>query len=1363
MRLTLAGRQTDRKGTFLKNHLIQTINMQKFIISFIGGCLLTQLTTAQNLAGFAYGTPSAPTGQEWQSPEQLSLNKEQPHAWFFSFADVQTARRVLPEASAYWQSLDGEWRFHWAPNPSERPADFYKPAFDVSGWAKVEVPMCWNVAGIQKDGTLKYGTPIYSNQRVIFKHTVAVDDWKGGVMREPPKDWPTYKDRNEVGSYRRTFTVPESWNGREVYVNFDGVDSFFYLYINGHYVGFSKNSRNTASFDITPYLVKGENVIAAEVYRSSDASFLESQDMFRLPGIIRTVALTSTPKVQVRDVRAIPDLDATYTNGLLNIATDIRNLDKKTAKNYTLTYSLYANRLYSDENTPVMNAMKSVPVETLLKGASTTVTTSLQAGEVKKWSAEAPYRYTLVGELKNEKGKTVETFSTIVGFRKVEIKDTPAAQDEFGLAGRYFYINGKTVKLKGVNRHETNPERGHAITRQQMEQEVMLMKRANINHVRNSHYSDDPYWYYLCNKYGIYLEDEANLESHEYYYGKASLSHPVEWKAAHVARNAEMVHANINNPSIVIWSLGNEAGPGKNFNAAYDAIKKIDRSRPVQYERNNDIVDMGSNQYPSIAWVKGAVTGKYDIKYPFHISEYGHSMGNATGNLIDYWNAIESTNYFMGGAIWEWVDHGLYNYDANTGTRYLAYGGDFNDKPNDGMFCMDGVMLPDLTPKGQYYEVKKVYQNVGITPVDMKEGKIEIFNKNYFEPFRDYDFTWSLYKDGVKIDGGANLIGPRMALGPREKMVYTIPYKYNLLEPGSEYFVKVQLTLKRDLPWAKIGYPQMEEQLLVKAAQQAPAITTVAKGNKLKITTAGDYSVISGKNFTAKFDNRQGTIYSLTYNGQETISEGKGPKLDAFRAPVDNDNWAMQKWVANGLHNLRHKVIRSSYTLRKDGTVLLSYTVESQAPNSATLNGGTSGHYTVTEHTDKPFGANDFRFTTNQNWIIYKDGSIELASAITSNNPALDLARIGYTLEMPSAYKDYTYYGRGPVNNYNDRKTGQFIELHKAPVAEQGIMLSKPQAQGNREEVRWCAVTDAAGNGLSFIASRPMSASALPWSQQELMFAPHPYQLPKSSGTHLHLDAMVTGLGGNSCGQGAPLEYDRTRATARHFSFLIRPVSGHNEQAQADVSLAGEEPLLIERDRAGKVTITGNRHGIYYQIGNGRKQLYKKPFTLTASGQVKAWYLSAPTLKYTNAFGRIESIPTTVVYASSQEPDEGDATQLTDGDPTTYWHTMYSVTLAKFPHWVDFDAGTVKLLKGFTYLPRQDSRNGNIKNYRVQVSLDGKTWGAPVAEGSFANDLQLKKVLFKQPVKARYLRFTALIEQSGQDYASGAEFTVLAQ
>ena len=800
--------------------------MNKTLLTGLLCCTLTVQSFAdQPLEGFTYATLNAPTGAEWESPENLALNKEQPHAYFFPFQDLESARKVLPENSKFWQSLNGDWKFHWAPDPDSRPADFYQTNYDVTSWDVIPVPSSWNIYGVQKDGSLKYGTPIYVNQPVIFQHSVKVDDWRGGVMRTPPANWTTYKHRNEVGSFRRDFEIPQDWDGREVFISFDGVDSFFYLWINGKYVGFSKNSRNTANFNITPYLQKGKNIVAAEVYRSSDGSFLEAQDMFRLPGIFRTVALYSVPKVHFRDLVAIPDLDATYTDGSLTINADIRNLDKKAAKDYKVYYSLYANKLYSDENT-LVDGVSSPVIEKIVPNEIGKVQTVFQVKAPNKWSAEFPYRYTLVAELKDKKNRTIETVSTIVGFRKVEIKDTPASEDEFGLAGRYYYVNGKTVKLKGVNRHESNPAVGHAITREMMEKEIMLMKRANINHVRNSHYPDDPYWYFLCNKYGIYLEDEANIESHEYYYGAASLSHPVEWQNAHVARVMEMVHANVNNPSIVIWSLGNEAGPGKNFVAAYDALKKFDTSRPVQYERNNDIVDMGSNQYPSIGWVRGAVQGKYDIKYPFHISEYAHSMGNACGNLIDYWEAMESTNFFCGGAIWDWVDQSMYNYDPKTGTRYLAYGGDFGDTPNDGQFVMNGIVFGDLEPKPQYYEVRKVYQNIGVKAVDVEKGVFEIFNKYYFKNLADdYYLMWSVYEDGKAIQA---TLKKDINLAPRQRMQISLPYNRAAFKKDAEYFVKVQFILKDKMPWADKDFVMAEEQVLVKEATDRPLISEVA-------------------------------------------------------------------------------------------------------------------------------------------------------------------------------------------------------------------------------------------------------------------------------------------------------------------------------------------------------------------------------------------------------------------------------------------------------------------------------------------------------------------------------------------------------
>ena len=1301
------------------------------LILFAGILCCSPAWAGDVLGGYFYQQQTAPTGWEWQSPDSVAVNKQQPHAWFFSFRNIDEARKVLPENSSYWKSLDGMWKFHWAPNPDERPKDFFRTDYDVSKWDDIKVPMNWNMAGLQRDGKNKYGDPLYSNQRVIFQHSwQPMNDWKGGVMRTPPKDWMTYRNRNEVGSYRRTFSVPADWKGQEIYLNFDGVDSFFYLYINGKYVGFSKNSRNLAEFNITPYLNKEgeENTVAVEVYRHSDGSFLESQDMFRLPGIFRTVALTAKPQVQVRDFKAIPDLDETYSNAKLYITAQLQNLSKKSIKGYTIQYSLYANRLYSDENTLLSGVTASAKLSGKLnaKGEIELEATLDAANKVNLWSAEAPHRYTLVGELKDGKGRTVQTFSTFVGFRKVEIKETPAEKDEFGLAGRYYYLNGQPIKLKGVNRHENNVQAGHTVSREQMEHEVFLMKRGNINHVRNCHYPDAPYWYYLCDKYGIYLEDEANIESHEYYYGKQSLSHVPEFRNAHIARNMEMVHATINHPSVVIWSLGNEAGPGKTFVDCYNAIKAYDTSRPVQYERNNDIVDMGSNQYPSIAWVQGAVQGKYKLKYPFHISEYAHSMGNACGNLIDYWDAIESTNFFMGGAIWDWVDQALDKQDPATGKTYWAYGGDFgkDNKPNDGMFCMNGIMRPDLTPKAQYFEVKKVYQNVGVKAIDMKQGQIEIFNKNYFEPLKNYQIVWSLYKDGVCVKKNQPLQGAKNIVGPREKRIYTLPYDYASLDANSEYFVTVQFLLGKDMPWAKKGYPQMEEQLRVKGADvAAPSIAAVAKNGKAmkyQLDKAAKRANITGEKFQVAFDLSTGAIYSLKYGNQEIIKDGNGPKLDAYRAPTDNDAGIgyHNAWFKNGLYDLQHVV--KSWTCtpnKKDGTYKLDFTVESQGKEGCDVNYGNRDRDPEScynfEKNKRTLTDADLKFTSRQIYTIYKDGSIEMQSAIGANRSKVILPRIGYSMVLPSELNQYDYYGRGPVNNYNDRKTSQFIGWYHSPVAEQGIMLPKPQAQGNREEVRWCAVTNSQQQGVVFISDSTMSASALPWSQQELTLAAHPYQLPKSSGTHLHLDAKVTGLGGASCGQGGPLTPDQVRSTPTTFGFIIRP------------AVRSELPNLV------KVSATG-------------REMVKDIMQQMKQNQ--------------------QNTGLQIAFASSQEPDEGDASYLVDGDPSTIWHTMYSITLAKYPHWVDFDAGKQKMIKGFTYLARQDgSLNGCIKDYEIYVSNDNKTWGEPVAKGSFEKTAKLQKVMFGKPVKARYVRLRALNEQSGQDYASGAEFTLVTE
>ena len=1274
----------------------------KNYLKMSSACLLMALwpcAWAQHnpLGGFAYGDKEAPTGKEWESVEELALNKEYPRAYFFSFDNEAQAAQVRPEKSPYWLSLNGQWRFHWCKTPDERPKDFYKTNYDASGWDMTPVPSNWNVQGIQKDGKLKYGLPIYVNQPVIFYHERKVDDWRQGVMRTPPQTWTTYEYRNEVGSYIRYFEVPREWKGREVYIDFDGVDSFFYLWINGKYVGFSKNSRNAASFNISKYLKKGQNKLAVEVYRNSDGSFLESQDMFRLPGIFRTVALRSTPKVQIRNLNVLTDTD-NLSDWQLKVTAEVRNLGKKEAKDYRLQYAVYKNILYKDDAQKVDALQATTEVQAVAPNAIEKVSAAIDVKQPDMWSAEAPNRYVLVAQLVDKKGKVIEAASTYFGFRKVEIKDTKAEDDSFGNAGRYFYVNGKPIKLKGVNRHETHPEQGHVVTHAQMEEEVMLMKRANINHVRCSHYPPDPYWFYLSDKYGIYLEDEANIESHEYYYGKESLSHPKEWEKAHTARVVEMVEAAYNSPSIVIWSLGNEAGPGQNFVTAYNHLKTLDTSRPVQYERNNDIVDMGSNQYPSVAWVKGAATGKYDIKYPFHISEYAHSMGNAVGNLADYWEAIESTNYICGGAIWDWVDQALTNYTPD-GKPYAAYGGDFGDFPNDGQFVMNGIIFADRTAKPQYYEVQKVYQNIKVKKLSF--DTFQITNKSYFEPMEGYEGVWKLYRNGELVEERSFDVSP---LKPQLKGVVTIAPKR--MDSKSEYLVVIEFRQAADKPWAKKGFVQAREQFIIQEAGQKPAIATVAEGSVLELSP--DQKMIVGKDFSVMFDFDKGTIETLKY-GNNTIIENSGLALNAFRAFTNNDRWAYQQWFAKGLHNLQHKALAKSVKANADGSYSYSFTVQSQAPNGAKIEGGTaSGRNKIVELTDRAFTDADFRFVTNQVFTVYPDGSIEVQASIASNDDFVNLPQLGYLVTMPKTYFRFTYYGRGKQDNYSDRKTGAFLGIYESDVLKEVGNFPKPQDVGHHQDSRWAALTNMRGAGAIFVGTQPMDVAALPYTAQEMTLAGHPFELPNPSATYLQLNIATTGVGGNSCGP-TPLQRDRVMATQHRFGFIIRPAQEKLTQA-ANVSASTEAPAFV----AGLI----NR----------------------------------------------STIPMKVIFASSEEVGAGNATHLVDGNPNTIWHSAYSVTVAKHPHWVDFDLSKEVSFKGISYLPRTDEAgNGDVKDFSISISDDAKTW-KEVHKGSFSyNRGTVQQVLFKAPVKARYVRFTALSEQYGQDFASGAEFGLIAE
>lgn len=1278
------------------------------------------LAVMASSALLAEAEPTAqPTGLEWQQEQNLSLNKEPARATFMTFSDLDSALKILPENSKWWKSLDGTWKFNWVKDPSHRPVDFYKPGYDVSKWADVRVPCSWQAEGITKEGK-RFGTPIYSNQRYPFAR-----NWPS-VMDEPPKNYTNYNERNPVGSYRTTFTVPKDWDGREIYINFDGVDSFFYLWINGEYVGFSKNSRDPAAFNISSYLKKdGENIVALEVYKNSDASYLECQDMFRMSGIFRTVSLYALPKVHIRDffVHVAPEdtWDGTYlpisptkagnVNGpwRLLVDVDVRNLfpSHQNIGECTIAMKLYdeQGKLVEGEIPKKAPAYKGLEKKVNLTGQKHYKTSLLaNYNSPKLWSAEAPNLYTLVLELKDKDGKLVEMVSSQLGFRNVVIKDS------------FFYVNGQPVKVKGVNRHETTPLYGHHVPREMVEEEIFLMKRGNINHVRNSHYTADPYFYYLCNKYGIYVQDEANIESHGYYYGEESLSHPVEWLDAHLDRVMTMVERNKNHPSIVMWSLANEAGPGRNFQIAEKTVKARDLSRPTHLERNNNIVDLGSNQYPGVGWVQGMANNK-DYPKPYYISEYAHNMNNAMGNLADYWDAIESSDRIMGGAIWEWVDHGLYLTKPN-GERILAYGGDFGDAPNDNQFVFDGTIFSDRVPKPAYFEVQHVYQNIKASL--SKDGKgIDIFNKNFFIDLSPYDVAWTVLKNGTPVSNG---LVDMPEVGPRKTVTIPASFLPTSFDKGAEYALRIEFKLKKDEDWAKKGYTLAYDQIELVNPNPEPALFTAPAG---KVTLSDDKTTITGKNFTVSFDKETGALAQYKVDGEEYL---KAPmQVNAFRCASSNEEGTMRGWFENGLREFNQKLL-SQEASSTDNTVTIkqSYLVTGKARENV-INFRSSEQTLIVQKGETT--ENNTHFKVNCEWTIYADGTIAFQSVLLPSGNPIELPRVGYELQFPSSLFEVTYYGRGPQENYADRKLGALPGIYGTTTKDSVANYGRGQDTGNKEDTRWVALTNGKDKGLLFgTLDVPFAFSAIPYTSTELSLANHTSELtstetqwkdingvrslgnfPSEKGraqdkTVLVLSSATRGLGGASCGP-PPMARDIIKANKPYFlSFYIRPIDSKSS------------PKSVTPIRVAKAELDTTM--------KGRDQSY------------------------------------VVKYVSSQEPgSEGDL--AVDGDSSTFWHSQYGVTLTKHPHTLEIDLGKDTEFKGVSYLPRQDGgSNGNVAKYSIAISKDGNTWET-MAEGTFENNSKKKEVLFKSPVKARYFQFNALSEVGGLEYASAAEISII--
>ena len=1029
---------------------------------------------------------NAPTGTEWKEPENLSFGREERRAAFSSFDTLESALKILPEFSERTISLDSDtaWKFKWSPDPASRPVGFEKPSYDVSGWETIKVPCSWQAYGANGKGG--WGTALYVNQTYPFKRD------QPDVMGEPPKDWTSYAARNPVGSYRRDFDVPEKWSGQEIFLKFDAVDSFFYLWVNGEYVGCSKDARSPAEFNVTKFVKPGKNVVALEVYRYSDGSYLEDQDMFRLSGIARSTWLLARPRNHIRDFTVTPrPVDKNNLHGDWELEVHYSGSQRWLLTSNS-TWMLAS--LYTMDGEPINIDGSRLCMCLNEHDSGVGGVGVIRVHSPKLWSAEEPNCYKLV------LNTLYEYVSCIVGFRTSEVRD-----------GRY-YFNNEKIKFRGVNRSESDPMYGHYVPRERQLQDIRLMKEANINHVRNSHYPQDDYWYYLCDIYGIYVLDEANVESHGYYYGEASLSHRKEWEKATVARNLDMVRRNRNHPSVVFWSLGNEAGPGENFAAASAAIKKMDPSRPIQYERDNSVADVDSNQYPGVDWTVWKAND-HKAKKPFYISEYAHNMCNAMGNLKDYQDAIESSDVILGAAIWDWVDQGLYKKSKSEvrspkskNQLIIAYGGDFGDKPNDGQFVMNGTVLSDRTPEPGYYEVKHVFQ-----PFDIKfsdDGrKVTVKNLNYFRSGEGD----KLVTEGFQAE---------LSMPPRGSQTFDLPPS---LAPNGEERIgrAVCIALTRDEGILKKGHFVADAEFInTKLLSQRELLSV-----KGEVKDASDEKslVFSATNITVRFCRETGALVSYVKDGNEYLLAPM--TVDAFRAPSSNEVGLGGRWAQAGLRELVQKATSiSEVATNPDGSKSFTVVADVRGKQKERIVGFGGNNGKPCEIVPLgPVAKHDPHFVVAQKWTVFADGKVACQSEIRSRGRVMELARIGYRFTLDKRLDKVAWAGAGPFENFPDRKSGAMHSFHRRTVAEMVEGYAKPQDMGNREDTYVVAVgssdTNYHGFGVTSLSS-PFSFAAIPYSPTDLVKTMHPQELPEATKTELGIYAAVRGLGGASCGPG---------------------------------------------------------------------------------------------------------------------------------------------------------------------------------------------------------------------------------------------------
>jgi len=1079
----------------------------------------------------------------WENARIYKLNKEPGRCTSISY---QNHEKAVKKTADYELSLDGAWAFNYATKPAERPLSFHQPDYDTSTWNTIPVPSNWEVEG--------YGVPVYAPFHMP----------KSLRKKNMPNIDP---ENNPVGSYRRTFTVPEGWDGREIFIQFGGVCSAFFLWVNGQQVGYSQGSMLPAEFRLTPYLKEGENVLAVEVYRWSDGSYLEDQDMWFLSGIFRNVKLLAVPTLHIHDFTVHTDLDEDYQDAVLRVEASVREMGIG-ERPFTINAQLFdATTQLVSEFTQSANS---------IHGQETIVNLQSPIVNPNKWNAETPHLYHLLLTLQDEAGKNIEVRQTRVGFRQVEVRD------------RQLWVNGRSILLKGVNRHDFDPETGHTMTYARLREDVLLMKRHNINAVRTAHYPDDERFYDLCDEIGLYVMDEANIETHGY---RDAMRGDMQWLPAMQDRVERMVVRDKNHPSVIIWSLGNEASSDEKFNKIAARLRELD-SRPIHYEQDfeGEYTDLYSAMYPTPQdWAHVAEGGHYNFRTamlgwskvggdgaadkPLVICEYAHAMGNSVGNFQKFMDVFEHYPQCIGGFIWDFADQSLLRHDEN-GTPIWGLGGDFGDEYNFLMFGCNGIVFADRTPHPSLYEVKKGYQNIAIEAVSLETGDLLLQNKYVFSDLSHTTVRWQITEDGAAMESGEMAA---LDVDAGTAVSLNLPYDLPQSQPGCEYHLLIQLVLSESTDWADAGHVIAWEQFAlpqvgpiskigpISTTDMPPLVVTNHDAQtseagdelpSLKTSEVFDGVTISGENFAISFSREEGSLTRFTADGTELVTAPLVPNL--WRVPIDNDisatilvpisrlaGYGRQPWrdVAEKRKLINFEVVILSETVVK---VRVAWRIK---------------------HGVTPF------FTT---YTIYGSGDVVVDSRFT---PSRDMVRFGMMLDVAGEFDQATWLGKGPHETMWDRQDGAAVGLYSLPVEEMIYDYARPQENGNRSNVRWATLTNEDGNGLLIadVGGTLLNLSARPYTQNDLAQAERIHQIPRRENISLHIDYQQSGVGGDVPSGSKPHEEYRLHKNHEYrYAFRLRPFLA-NETIQRDKSWVVDdvpvEPVKVEKKNWGKTAV----------------------------------------------------------------------------------------------------------------------------------------------------------------------------------------------